>query len=138
MLNKVVLIGRIVKDLDLRTTQKGTATATFTLAIDRRFKSQSGEKETDFISCVIWDKQAENAAKYVGKGSQVGVVGRIQTRSYEAKDGHKVYVTEVVVEEIEFMGGGKTERGSQRSEYDQSPVEDDFQPLEDDDDDLPF
>ena len=138
MLNKVVLIGRIVKDLDLKHTQKGTATATFTIAIDRRFKSQSGEKETDFINCVIWDKQAENAAKYVGKGSQVGVVGRIQTRSYEAKDGHKVYVTEVVVEEIEFMGGGKTERGSQRSEYDQSPVEDDFQPLEDDDDDLPF
>ena len=138
MLNKVVLIGRIVKDLDLKHTQKGTATATFTIAIDRRFKSQSGEKETDFINCVIWDKQAENASKYVGKGSQVGVVGRIQTRSYEAKDGHKVYVTEVVVEEIEFMGGGKTERGSQRSEYDQSPVEDDFQPLEDDDDDLPF
>jgi len=128
-----------VKDLDLRTTQKGTATATFTIAIDRRFKSQSGEKETDFINCVIWDKQAENAAKYVGKGSQVGVVGRIQTRNYEAKDGHKVYVTEVVVEEIEFMGGGKTERGSQRSEYDQSPMDDDdFTPLDSDEDSLPF
>ena len=137
-MNKVILIGRLTRDIELRYTQKGTARATFTLAVDRRFKNQDGEKETDFINCVIWDKQAENAAKYVGKGSQVGVVGRIQTRSYEAKDGHKVYVTEVVVEEIEFMGGGKTERGSQRSEYDQSPVEDDFQPLEDDDDDLPF
>jgi single-strand DNA-binding protein len=148
-MNKVVLVGRLTKDIELRYTQKGTAVASFTIAIDRRFKNQSGEKETDFINCVAWGAQGETASKYVGKGSQIGVCGRIQTRSYEANDGGKRYVTEVVCEEIEFMGSGTGQARSsgfspakqdqQRgNDMDFGVPMDDFQPLEDDDDDLPF
>ena len=131
-MNKVVLVGRLTKDMELKYTQKGTAVASFTLAIDRRFKSQTGEKETDFINCVAWDKVGETASKYVGKGSQIGVAGRIQTRSYEAKDGGKRYVTEVVAEEIEFMGSAG------QKEVVKAEKVDDFTPMLEDDDDLPF
>jgi single-strand DNA-binding protein len=99
-LNKVVLIGRLTKDPDLRYTQSGTAVATFTLAVDRPF---SKEKETDFIPCVVWRKQAENCAEYIGKGSLVAVEGRIQVRTYEAKDGGKRWATEVVAENVRFL-----------------------------------
>src|SRR5690554_4104871 len=102
-MNKVVLVGRLTKDIELRYTQKSTAVASFTIAINRRFKGPNGENETDFINCVAFGVQGENAAKYVGKGSQVGVSGRIQTRSYEANDGGRRYVTEVVCDEIEFL-----------------------------------
>lgn len=149
-MNKVVLVGRLTKDIELRYTQKGTAVASFTIAINRRFKNQNGENETDFINCVAWGVQGETAAKYVGKGSQIGVSGRIQTRSYEANDGGRRYVTEVVCEEIEFLssnsgqnrGGSPQSGGQQRSRNTNDsgfgvPM-DDFQPLEDDDDDLPF
>ena len=96
-MNVVSLIGRLVKDLDLRYTQSGKAVATGTLAVNRRFKNASGENEADFINIQIWDKGAENLANFTRKGSQVGVNGRIQTRNYENKEGARVYVTEIVV-----------------------------------------
>ena len=131
-MNKWVGIGRITKDIELRYTAKGTAVASFTLAIDRRFKSQTGEKETDFINCVAWDKIAETASKYVGKGSQIGVVGRIQVRNYEANDGTKRYVTEAVCEEIEFLDS----KGASKPKKENVDM-DDFEPM-DMDSDLPF
>ena len=115
-MNKCVLIGRLTKDLDLRYTQSGTAVAQFTLAVDRQF---SKEKETDFIPCVVWGKTAENCANYIGKGSLVAVEGRIQVRTYEAKDGGKRWATEVIAEQVRFLDrrgtdtnvGSKTEMG---------------------------
>ena len=133
-MNKVVLVGRLTKDMELKYTQKGTAVASFTLAIDRRFKSQTGEKETDFINCVAWGAVGETASKYVGKGSQIGVAGRIQTRSYEAKDGGKRYVTEVVAEEIEFMGSAGQKEVVKAEKVDMN----DWEPMDSDLDSLPF
>lgn len=105
-MNKVVLIGRLTKDPELRFTPgTGTAVATFTLAVDRKF-SKEGQREADFVPVVVWGKSAENTANYVGKGKLVGVSGRIQTRSYDAKDGSKRYVTEVVAEEVQFLEWG--------------------------------
>ena len=102
-MNKVVLIGRLTKDPELRFTPgTGRAVATFTLAVNRRFKSQ-GQPDADFIPVVVWGKIAENTANYVTKGRQVGVSGSIQTRSYEAKDGTRRYVTEVVADSVEFL-----------------------------------
>jgi single-strand DNA-binding protein len=102
MLNKCVLIGRLTKDPDLRYTTSGTAVATFTLAVDRPRRADS-EKETDFIPVVAWGKTAENCANYIGKGSLVAVEGRIQVRTYEAKDGGKRWVTEVVAGAVHFL-----------------------------------
>lgn len=103
-MNIVALIGRLTKDPELRYTASGQAVATFTLAVDRAFTNQQGQKETDFIPCVTWGKSAENCAKFVTKGKQVGVDGRIQTRNYENNDGKKVYVTEVVANKVEYLG----------------------------------
>ncbi|MDT6979434.1 single-stranded DNA-binding protein [Levilactobacillus zymae] len=103
MINRVVLTGRLTRDVDLRYTQGGAAVATFTLAVDRRFTNQQGEREADFVSCVIWRKSAENFAQYMHKGSLVGIEGRIQTRNYENQQGQRVYVTEVVVENFSFL-----------------------------------
>ena len=102
-MNSVQLIGRLTKDLDLRYTQSGKAVATGTLAVNRRFKNASGENEADFINIQIWDKGAENLANFTRKGSQVGVNGRIQTRNYENKEGARVYVTEIVVENFTLL-----------------------------------
>ncbi|EJP6473989.1 single-stranded DNA-binding protein [Clostridium sp. FAM 1755] len=105
-MNKVVLIGRLTKDPELRFTPgNGTAVATFTLAVDRRF-SKDGQREADFIPIVVWGKQAESTANYMSKGKLMGVSGRIQTRSYEAKDGTRRYVTEVIAEEVKFLEWG--------------------------------
>lgn len=102
-MNKVVLVGRLTRDPELKFTPgTGRAVATFTLAVNRRFKSP-GQPEADFISIVVWGKTAENTANYVGKGKLVGVSGTIQTRSYDAKDGTKRYVTEVVADEVQFL-----------------------------------
>ena len=101
-LNSVILIGRLTKDPDLRYTTSGTAVAKFTLAVDRPRRSDS-EKETDFIPVVAWGKTAENCANYIGKGSLVAVEGRIQVRTYEAKDGGKRWVTEVVAGAVHFL-----------------------------------
>lgn len=103
MINNVVLVGRLTKDIELRYTQTGIAVARFTLAVNRAFSNQQGEKEADFISCIAWRKQAENLANYMRKGNQIGVVGRIQTGSYDDKDGKRVYTTEVVADAIQFL-----------------------------------
>ena len=103
-MNKVVLIGRLTRDPELRYTGNNTPVATFSLAVDRGFSNQQGEREADFINIVVWNKQAENVKNYLTKGSQVGIDGRIQTRTYDDKDGQKIYVTEVVANNVEFLG----------------------------------
>ena len=103
MINNSTLVGRLIKDSDLRYTSDGTATATFSLAVNRPFKSASGEREADFINCVIWRKSAENFANLTRKGSLVGITGRIQTRNYENKEGQRVYVTEVVADNFTLL-----------------------------------
>ena len=103
MLNKVILIGRTTRDVDFRRTASGTPVATFTLALDNRFVLKDGKPTTDFINCVAWNKTAETMDKYVKKGMMIAVEGRIQTRNYENKDGNKVYVTEVVCENMRML-----------------------------------
>ena len=115
MLNKVILIGRTTKDVDLRKTSSGTAVATFTLAVDNRFVQKEGQNTADFISCVAWNSTAEFMNNYVKKGSLVAVEGRIQTRNYDNKDGNRVYVTEVVVETLKSLGSGSATRTSERT-----------------------
>ncbi|MCH4200635.1 MAG: single-stranded DNA-binding protein [Clostridium tyrobutyricum] len=143
-MNKVVLIGRLTKDPELRFTPgKGTAVATFNLAVNRRF-SKDGQREADFIPIVIWGKQAESTANYMSKGKLIGISGRIQTRSYEAKDGTRRYVTEVVADEIQFLEWGDKSKGesnnSTSNHSDNNTYEDnygdDITPV--DDGDIPF
>lgn len=102
-MNRVVLVGRLTKDPDLRYTPAGAAVATFTLAVNRPFKNGQGEQEADFIQCVVWRKPAENVANFLKKGSLTGVDGRVQTRNYEGNDGKRVYVTEIVAESVQFL-----------------------------------
>lgn len=102
-MNNVVLIGRMTKDAELRYTPNQVAVATFTLAVNRTFKSQNGEREADFINCVIWQKQAENLANWARKGAQIAIQGRIQTRNYENQQGQRVYVTEIVAEQFQLL-----------------------------------
>src|SRR5690625_1719865 len=137
-MNITVLVGRLTRDSELRYTQNGTAVDNFNLAVDRPF---SKEKETDFINCVAWRKQAENLANYMKKGSRIGVDGRIQTRNYEDKDGKRIYVTEVVADNIQFLdsrnNSEKPDSPSQFSQANFTKVESDLgQPV--DDSDLPF
>jgi single-strand DNA-binding protein len=99
MMNRVVLVGRLTKDPDLKYTPNGVPVATFTLAVNRPFKT-NGEQEADFINCTVWRKPAENAANFLKKGSLAGVDGRIQTRNYEGQDGERIYVTEVQAESV--------------------------------------
>ena len=103
-MNKVFLIGRLTKDPELRYTGNNTPVASFSLAINRNFSNQQGESETDFINIVVWNKQAEVVKNYLTKGSQVAIDGRIQTRSYDDQNGQKRYVTEVVANNVEFVG----------------------------------
>lgn len=102
-MNTVQLIGRLTREVDLRFTSNGTAVGTFTLAVNRSFTNQQGEREADFIRCVIWRKSAENLASFTRKGSQIGVEGRIQTRSYDNQQGERVYMTEVVVNNFHLL-----------------------------------
>lgn len=104
MLNKATLIGRLTRDPEVRTLSNGTPVASVTLAVDRTFKNQNGERETDFINCVLWRKTAEIAGRYLKKGDQCCIVGRIQTRTYDDKEGRRQYVTEVVAEEMHMLG----------------------------------
>ncbi|UOQ49587.1 single-stranded DNA-binding protein [Gracilibacillus caseinilyticus] len=120
MLNRVVLVGRLTKDPDLRYTPNGVAVANFTVACNRPFSNQQGQREADFINCVTWRRQAENLANYMGKGSLVGVDGRIQTRSFDNQEGQRVFMTEVVADSIQFLetkggsgGGQPNNQGSQ-------------------------
>lgn len=103
MINNVVLVGRLTRDPELRFTSNGTATATFNLAVNRNFTNKSGEREADFVNCVIWRKPAETLANYANKGTLIGVVGRIQTRNYENQQGQRVYVTEVVCDNFQLL-----------------------------------
>ena len=103
-MNKVFLIGRLTRDPELRYTGSNIPVATFSLAVNRNFTSTSGEREADFINIVVWRKQAENVKNYLTQGSQVAIDGRIQTRSYDGNDGQKRYVTEVVADNVEFLG----------------------------------
>lgn len=102
-LNQVVLIGRLTKDPELRYTPSGVAVAQFTLAVDRPFTNQEGEREADFIPIVVWKAVAENVANYVKKGHQIAVTGRIQVRNYEKNEGRRVYVTEVIGHNVQFL-----------------------------------
>lgn len=103
MINRVVLVGRLTKDPELRYTPSGVPVTRFTIAVNRTFTNQQGERETDFINCVAWRKQAENLANYMRKGSLIGIDGRIQTGSYEGQDGKRVYTTEVVADSVQFL-----------------------------------
>lgn len=107
-MNNVNLIGRLTKAVDLRYTQNGVAYGSFTIAVNRRFKNQNGEREADFINCVIWKKGAENLANFTQKGSLIGVSGAIQTRNYDNQQGQRVYVTEVLVENFDLLESRKT------------------------------
>ena len=102
-MNKAMLVGRLTRDPELRYTGTNTAVTSFSIAINRTFTNQAGEREADFINVVVWRKAAENVKKYVFKGSLVGVEGRVQSRSYEAKDGTKRYITEVVADNVQFL-----------------------------------
>ena len=102
-MNRVVLVGRLVKDPELKRTTADIPVVQFTLAVNRQFAGQNGERQADFISCVVWRQQAENLAKYMRKGSQIGVDGRLQVRTYEDAGGVKRYVTEVVCDQIQFL-----------------------------------
>ncbi|PIA83687.1 single-stranded DNA-binding protein [Streptococcus parauberis] len=103
MLNNVVLIGRLTKDPELRYTPNNVAVATFNLAVNRRFKNNEGVHEADFISCVMWNKSAENLSNWIKKGNLIAITGRIQTRNYENQNGQRVYVTEVVAESFQSL-----------------------------------
>lgn len=135
-MNKVILVGRLARDPELRTTNTGKSVATFPLAVDRRFK-QEGQPEADFHNIVAWGKQAETICQYLGKGRQIALTGRLQSRSYEAQDGTKRYVTEVVMEEFDFIGN-KNDSAPQNSQPQQDmDLGEDFH-LMADDDEVPF
>ena len=124
MINNVVLVGRLTKDPDLRYTSSGTGVATFTLAVNRNFTSADGNREADFINCVIWRKPAETLANYAKKGVLIGVTGRIQTRSYENQQGQKVYVTEVIADNFQMLESKKADssKNTQGSGVSNSPT----------------
>jgi single-strand DNA-binding protein len=132
MLNNIVLIGRLTRDPELRyTTSNGTAVATFTLAVNRRFKGDGGQ-EADFVPVVVWRNQAENCAKYISKGSLVAVEGRLQIRPYEDKEGKRRTIAEVVANSVQFLD---TKKSSSQSDSMGAPTFDDSMIG---DDDVPF
>ena len=130
-MNKVVLMGRLTKDPDIKCTQNNTQVASFSLAVNRRFVKQGEERQADFINIVAWSKTAEFVSKYFKKGQQVGVIGRIQTRNYEDDKEVKHYITEVIAEEVYFAD---TKKDNTENE---NPQQDDLAPIQDDDE-LPF
>ena len=137
MINNVVLIGRLTRDVELRYTPNNVAVGAFNLAVNRNFKNAAGDREADFVNCVIWNKQAENLANWTKKGYLVGITGRIQTRSYENQQGQRVYVTEVVAESFQVLE--KRDNAANKSSLDnQMPPNFSGQPMDISDDDLPF
>lgn len=159
MLNRVVLVGRLTKDPELRFTPNGVACCNFTLAVNRTFANQQGEREADFINIVVWRKAAENVANFLKKGSLTGVDGRMQTRNYEGQDGKRIYITEIVAESVQFLepkssssqqqqnnnnygqknnGNRPTSNNNSTNNYDHDPFKDDGLPIDISDDDLPF
>lgn len=135
-MNKVELVGRLTRDVEIRTTESGTVTARFSIAVSRRFKNAEGVYEADFINCVTFGKTAEFIGKYFSKGSMIGVTGRIQTGNYTNKDGQKVYTTDVVIEECEFVTGKSDNNNTTKSE---DPITPDFVDVPaDTDEELPW
>lgn len=132
-MNKAILIGNLTRDPEMRATGSGTAVTSFSIAVQRRFANKSGEKETDFIPIVAWKNTAEICMKYLRKGSKVAVSGSIQTRSYEASDGSRRYITEIVADEVEFLTKS-TENTASSSLSPASPVSD----MQETNEDLPF
>lgn len=156
MINNLTLVGRLTKDPDLRYTSSGNGVATFTLAVNRNFTSADGNREADFINCVIWRKSAETLANYAKKGSLIGITGRIQTRSYDNQQGQKVYVTEVIADNFQLLesknsnsgqntqgGGASNGQGNNYTSNQQNRKNDESDPfgnssIDISDDDLPF
>lgn len=127
-MNKVILIGRLTKDPELKTISTGISNVAFSIAVQRSFTNQNGEKEADFINCVAWRRQAENISKYCSKGTQVAVEGRLQVRTYDAQDGTKRYITEVICDNVTFLGS----KGDKQSNYTSSEGTDSFAPADQD------
>jgi single-strand DNA-binding protein len=140
MMNRTVLVGRLTADPNLKYTPTGVAVASFTLAVNRTFSNQQGEREADFINVVVWRKPAENAANFLKKGSLAGVDGRIQTRNYEGQDGKRVYVTEVVADSVQFLEpkGEKLDKPAQRYTSDPGDPFANKGQIDISDEDLPF
>lgn len=138
MLNSVVLVGRLTKDAELRYTPNNQAVATFSLAVNRPFKNQNGDREADFINCVIWRQQAENLANWAKKGALIGITGRIQTRNYENQQGQRVYITEVVADNFQLLEFNKQNNQGQSQGNSQPDFSWQAEPMDISDDDLPF
>jgi single-strand DNA-binding protein len=149
-MNKVILIGRLARDPEMRTTSSGISMTRFTIAVSRPF-SQDGNQQTDFINCITWRRQAENVAKYCSKGSQVAIEGRVQVNSYDAQDGTKRYTTDIVCDNVTFLGSKSGNSNFSNDNYNtadntETPTtdvsEDPFKDFGDEialsDDDLPF
>ena len=117
MINRVVLVGRLTKDVELRKTNSNTSVCSFTLACDRKYQSQQGGPTADFINCIAWRQSADFLAKYAAKGRIVGVEGRITTRSYDNQSGQKVYVTEVTCDSVQLIGSGNRSNASESPSY---------------------
>lgn len=144
MINNVVLVGRITRDPELRyTPQQNQAVATFNLAVNRQFKNANGEREADFINCVIWRQQAENLANWAKKGTLIGLTGRIQTRNYENQQGQRIYITEVVADSFQMLESRSGTKPNEESQNNTAPnfardTPHDIPGTEISDDDLPF
>jgi single-strand DNA-binding protein len=123
MMNRVILVGRLTKDPELKYTPNGVPVATFTLAVNRAFTNKEGEKEADFINCVVWRRPAENVANFLKKGSLAGVDGRVQTRTYDGQDGKRVYVTEILAESVQFLEPKSAAGNSSEGGYNNPPRE---------------
>lgn len=137
-MNKVFLVGNLTKDPELATTNSGVSVCRFTLAVQRRYSNSEGERETDFLNIIVWRAQGENAHKYLKKGSKCAVDGTIQTRSYDAQDGSKRYVTEIVADNVEFLNSKSSGDGDGQEKYGSANKKDvtELEPI--DDDTLPF
>lgn len=143
MINRTILVGRLTKDPEFRTTPNGVSVTTFTLAVNRTFTNAQGEKEADFINCVTFRKQAENVNNYLSKGSLAGVDGRIQSRSYDNKEGKRIYVTEVVCDSVQFLdtksNNQQTNNNNQQTKNNgNNPFNNANGPIDISDDDMPF
>ena len=128
MMNQTCLIGRLTKDVELKYTPSNQAVTQFVLAVNRTFKNANGERETDFINCVIWRQSAENFANWAKKGNLIGITGRIQTRSYENQQGQRVYVTEVIAENFQMLESRNQQQGQQQAQPQQATQQQAKQP----------
>lgn len=136
-MNKVVLVGNLTKDPEFQTTSNGISVCRFTIAVNRKFKNEDGSYDSDFISCVAWRSTADFVSKYSHKGNKIGVVGSIQTRNYDAQDGTKRYVTEVIADDVELYTPKSENENKPKTEASQKQeVMQKFEPI--DDDNLPF